>query len=172
MPHKRNPHKCERVCALARIVRSNVEPELETVALEHERDLTNSSLERVTFPTSFILLDFMLKQMNHVLSGLEFNYDNIKKNLALTRGMNMAEHVMMGLVKKGVGRQEAHELLRQAAIKTDKENKMYKEVLLDNETIKKNFTEEELDWYLDPNNYIGTAVEQVENVIKTLRGRT
>jgi len=172
MPHKRNPHKCERICALARVVRSNVEPELETVALEHERDLTNSSLERVTFPTPFILLDYMLKQMNFVLSGLEFNYDNIKKNLALTRGMNMAEHVMMGLVKKGIGRQEAHELLRGAAIKTMKENKTYKEVLLENEIIKKNFTEKELDWYLDPKNYLGTAVEQVENVIKTLREKT
>ena len=84
----------------------------------------------------------------------------------------MAEHVMMGLVKKGVGRQEAHELLRKAAIRASKENRTYKEVLLENEIIKKNFTEEELDWYLDPKNYLGTAVEQVENVIKDLRGKT
>ena len=171
MPHKRNPHKCERICALARVVRSNVEPELETVALEHERDLTNSSLERVTFPTPFILLDYMLKQMNFVLEGLEFNYENIKRNLNLTRGMNMAEHVMMGLVKKGIGRQEAHEILRKAAIKTSEENRTYKEVLLENEIVKKKFTEKELDWYLDSKNYLGTAVEQVDNVIKNLRGK-
>ena len=169
MPHKRNPHKSERICGLARIVRSNVEPEMETIALEHERDLTNSSLERITFPTTFILLDYMLKQMNSILSGLEFNYDNIEKNLEITKGLNMAEHLMMGLVKKGIGRQEAHEMLRQASIIVVKENKNFKEILLQNEIIKKNFTEKEINWYLDPKNYLGTAVEQVENVIKILK---
>lgn len=169
MPHKRNPHKSERICGLARIIRSNLEPQMETVALEHERDLTNSSLERITFPTTFILLDYMLKQMNKILPGLEFNYDNIKKNLEMTKGLNMAEHLMIGLVKKGVGRQEAHELLRKAAIKTTKESKTFKEVLLQNEIIKKKFTEKELDWHLDPENYLGTAIQQVENVIKVLK---
>jgi len=81
----------------------------------------------------------------------------------------MAEHVMMGLVKKGVGRQEAHELLRKAAIKTSTDNRTYKEVLFKNQIIKKNFTEKELNWYLNPKNYIGTAVEQVENVIKKIK---
>jgi len=169
MPHKRNPHKSERICGLARIIRSNLEPQMETVALEHERDLTNSSLERITFPTTFILLDYMLKQMNKILSGLEFNYDNIKKNLEMTKGLNMAEHLMIGLVKKGVGRQEAHEMLRKAAIKTTKENKTFKEILLQSEIIKMKLTEKELDWYLDPENYLGTAVQQVENVIKVLK---
>jgi len=169
MPHKRNPHKSERICGLARIVRSNIEPEMETIALEHERDLTNSFTLGVTFPTTFILLDYMLKQMNLILSGLEFNYDNIKKNLNMTKGMNMAEHLMIGLVKKGVGRQEAHELLRKAAIKTTKENKPFKEVLLQDKIVKSKFSEKELDWYLDPENYLGTAVEQVENVIKKLK---
>ena len=169
MPHKRNPHKSERICGLARIIRSNLEPQMETVALEHERDLTNSSLERITFPTTFILLDYMLKQMNKILSGLEFNYDNIKKNLEMTKGLNMAEHLVIGLVKKGVGRQEAHEMLRKAAIKTTKENKTFKEILLQSEIIKMKLTEKELDWYLDPENYLGTAVQQVENVIKVLK---
>jgi adenylosuccinate lyase len=169
MPHKRNPHKSERICGLARIVRSNLQPSLETVALGHERDLTNSALERITFPTSFILLDFMLKQMNLVLSGLEFNYKNIKRNLKLTKGLIMTEHLMMGLVKKGIGRQEAHEMLRKASIKVMKENRTLKEVLTENEIIKKNFTGKELDWYLDPENYLGTAVEQVDNVIKELK---
>lgn len=169
MPHKRNPHKSERICGLARIVRSNLQPALETIALEHERDLTNSGLERVTFPTSFILLDYMLKQMKLVLSGLEFNYKNIKRNLKLTKGLIMTEHLMMGLVKKGIGRQEAHELLRKASIKVTKSNKTLKEILTENEIIKKKFTGKELDWYLDPENYLGTAVEQVENVVKKLK---
>jgi adenylosuccinate lyase len=171
MPHKRNPHRSERICGLARIVRSNVLPALENIPLEHERDLTDSSAERVIFPENFILVDYMLKEMKEILSGLEFNYDNIKRNLEKTKGLIMTEHLMMGLVKKGMNRQEAHEMLRQASMKALKENKTLKEVLMKNETIKKNFTEKELDWYLDPKNYLGTAVEQVENVIKTLRGK-
>jgi adenylosuccinate lyase len=170
MPHKKNPHKCERICGLARIVRSNVIPALENIPLEHERDLTNSSAERVIFPESFILVDYMLREMIKILNGLEFNYDNIQKNLEKTKGLIMTEHLMIGLVKKGIGRQEAHELLRRCSMKVLKENKTLKEVLLKNDVIKKNFTEEELNRYLDPKNYLGTAVEQVENVIKVLRG--
>jgi adenylosuccinate lyase len=169
MPHKRNPHKSERICGLARIVRSNVTPALENIPLEHERDLTNSSVERIIFPETFILVDYMLKEMIDILSGLEFNYDNIKRNLNETKGLIMTENLMLGLVKKGIGRQDAHELLRQSSMRVIKENKSLKEILLKNEIIKKKFTEKELDWYLNPGNYIGTAVEQVENAIKTLR---
>jgi len=172
MPHKRNPHKSERICGLSRVVRSNVMPALEDIPLEDERDLTNSSVERIIFPETFILVDYMLKEMINILSGLEFNYDNIKRNLEGTRGLIMTENLMLGLVKKGVGRQDAHELLRQASMKAIKENKTLKEVLLKNEIIKKKFTKKELDWYLDPKNYLGTAVEQVENVVKTLRGKS
>jgi adenylosuccinate lyase len=147
-------------------------PALEDIPLEHERDLTNSSAERIIFPETFILLDYMLKEMINILSGLEFNYDNIKKNLEKTKGLIMTENLMLGLVKKGMGRQDAHELLRQASMKVIKENKNLKEILLKNEIIKKKFTEKELDWYLNPKNYLGTAVQQVENVVKTLRGKS
>ena len=169
MPHKRNPHRSERICGLARIVRAYVHPALENISLEHERDLTNSSSERIIFPETFILTDYMIKEMINILSGLEFNYNNIKKNLDLTKGLIMTESLMLGLVKKGMGRQDAHELLRRVSIKTVKENKTLKEILLKNEIIKKKFTEKELDWYLDSKNYLGTAIEQVENTLKTLK---
>jgi len=84
----------------------------------------------------------------------------------------MTDNLMLGLVKKGIGRQDAHELLRQSSMKVIKENKGLKEILLKNSIIKKKLTEKELDWYLNPKNYLGTAVEQVENVIKTLRGKS
>lgn len=169
MPHKRNPHKCERICGLARILRSNVSPAFENVALEHERDLTNSSVERVILPESFILVDYMLRQMKEILEGLEFNQANIQKNLELTKGLIMTERLMMELVKKGIGRQEAHELLRKASLRVLRENKSLKEVLLEDETIKKNFTEGELDHYLDPRNYLGTAIRQVEDLLEKIR---
>jgi adenylosuccinate lyase len=168
MPHKRNPHKSERICALARIVRAFVHPAIENIPLEHERDLTNSASERIIFPETFILLDYMLVHMREILSGLEFNYENIRRNLLLTKGLNMTENVMIGLVKKGIGRQEAHEILRQASILVNKENRDLKEVLLENEIVKKKLTKKELEYYLNPENYLGTAVEQVENVIKML----
>ena len=97
---------------MARIVRALVMPALENISLEHERDLTNSSVERILFPESFILVDYMLRQMNQILSNMEFDQQNIKKNLEMTRGLIMTEHVMSGLVKRGMGRQEAHEFLR------------------------------------------------------------
>ena len=168
MPHKVNPHKSERICGLARIIKSFVYPALENVSLEHERDLTNSAPERIIFPETFILLDYMLRQMFQILSGLEFNYDNIKRNLELTKGLIMTEHIMNGLVKKGMGRQEAHEFLRNCSMEVIKTDKSLKEVLI-NKDISKYFTEEELDWYLDPKNYLGNAIKQVETVVNKLK---
>ncbi len=168
MPHKVNPHKSERICGLARIIKSFVYPALENVSLEHERDLTNSAPERIIFPETFILLDYMLRQMSQILNGLEFNHENIKKNLELTKGLIMTENIMNGLVKKGMPRQEAHEFLRNCSQEVVKTGKSLKEVLLNND-ISRYFTENELGWYLDPKNYLGNAVKQVENVISRLK---
>jgi adenylosuccinate lyase len=169
MPHKRNPHKSERICGLARILKSFVIPSLDNNPLEHERDLTNSAPERIIFPESFILLDYMLRQMTKILEGLEFSMENIEKNLNLTKGLIMTEHLMIGLVKKGIGRQEAHELLRNASIESFEKNKPLRDVLLENKIIRSKFSEKEIDWYLDPKNYIGSAKELVDNVVKTLK---
>ena len=169
MPHKRNPHKCERICGLARIIRSLVHPALETIALEHERDLTNSSLERITMPEGFILTDYMLKQMSGVLKGLEFNYESIGRNLKLTLGLCFTERVMLELVSKGMSRQEAHERLRDLAQRCWRERRSLKSVLIGDEVVKGLATEEQLENWLDPKNYLGTAVKQVERVVKTLR---
>ncbi|RLI32557.1 adenylosuccinate lyase, partial [Candidatus Bathyarchaeota archaeon] len=169
MPHKRNPHRCERICGLARVVRALVHPALETIALEHERDLTNSSVERITIPEGFILTDYMLRQMIGVLRGLEFNYENIRRNLEMTLGLCLTERVMMELVKRGMGRQEAHEKLRRLAQRCWREGRSLKSVLLEDEEVMNLASEEELDEWLDPRNYLGTAVEQVERVVRSLR---
>ncbi len=167
MPHKRNPHKSERICGLARIIKSFALTSLENVSLEHERDLTNSAPERIIYPETFILLDYMLRQMSQIMNGLEFNYGNIKRNLEMTKGLIMTEHVMNGLVKRGMGRQEAHEFLRNCSSEVIKTGKSLKEVLFE-KGISQYFTEEELDWYLEPKNYIGNSIGLVENVIRTL----
>ncbi len=171
MPHKRNPHKTERVCGLARLIRSNVVPALETITLEHERDISNSSLERIIIPEGFILTDYILRQMTGILRDAVFDYENIKRNLNLTRGLCLTEKVMIELVEKGIGRQDAHEMLRRLAMKCWKERRSLKEVMLEDEEASGLVTEAELDDWLNPENYIGTAVEQVERAVHSLRER-
>jgi adenylosuccinate lyase len=171
MPHKRNPHKSERICSLARILKSNVIPALDNIVLEDERDLTNSASERVIFAENFIFLDFMIQELISNLQGLEFDLQKIEENLNLTKGACLAEKIMVELVSKGIGRQEGHEILRKAAIEARKENKFMKDILIKEKRIKDNFSKSELDDLLDPHKYIGSAIEQVEKLSKILRNK-
>lgn len=164
MPHKRNPIRSEKVSGLARVLYSNVIPALLNNPLWHERDLTNSSVERVVLPESFVLLDEMLKTMIKVLSGLEFFPENIKRNLYLTNNLIMAEPLMLKLTEKGMGRQEAHELVRQLAMKAFHEKRDLLEVVRESEDAMRYLTEEDLE-FLKPENYIGLAPQIVDNVI-------
>lgn len=166
MPHKRNPINSENICGLARVVKSNVYIALENVALEHERDLTNSSAERVLIPESFILLDEILRRAVDVLSGLELRREKIERNLELTKGQNMAEAVMMALAERGMSRQKAHELLRRLAQEAYRDKREYSEVLKGSEEVLRYLSEEEVDEALRPENYIGTSVEQVRRVLQ------
>jgi adenylosuccinate lyase len=169
MPQKRNPHKLERVCGLARVVKANIWVALEDVSLEDERDLTNSAPERVIFGESFVLLDYMLKEITGIVKGLEFNEKNIQRNLNITGGAILAEQIMVEMVNRGIGRQDAHEILRKAAIASRDEGKTFKEVIMGNKTIMAKMTEEELDNLLDPKNYLGEAREQIDAVVQQLR---
>ena len=112
MPHKRNPIKCEKVCGLAKVLRSEALAALENVVLEHERDLTNSSCERVIVPEVCLLLDEQLRTLVKVLRGLRVYPENIRRNLDSMRGLIMSEAVMMAMVSKGADRQWAHEVVR------------------------------------------------------------
>jgi len=171
MPHKRNPSRTERICGLSRVIRASVVPSLETIALEHERDISNSSVERITIPEGFILTDYILRQMTSILGGLEFDPGNIRRNLDLTRGLCLAERVMMELVRKGMGRQRAHEMLRRLATRCWEEGRSLREVMLEDPEASRLVTAKELDDWLRPENYLGTAVEQVDRVVEELRGR-
>ncbi|MFX1452446.1 MAG: adenylosuccinate lyase [Promethearchaeota archaeon] len=164
---KRNPHKSERICGLFRVIYSNLIPVLDNAALqEHERDLSNSACERVIYPQTLILIDYMLTQMISIIQGLEFNYENIKINLEMTKGQIFAEKIMIKLVEKGFSRQIAHEKLRNIAIKCKKENLDFKKGILEDSELREKISQQELDQWLDPKNYIGTAVKQVELIIK------
>lgn len=169
MPHKRNPIKSEQICGLARIVRAMVEPELLNNTLWDERDLTNSSSERVIFPEACVLTDHILKLGINVIENLKFYPENIRRNLELLRGLNMGEAIMIELAKRGVGRQEAHELVRTAAMKAHDTGQHFKSVLLETPEIARYLTAIDIENLVNPDKYIGTAVEQVEVLIAKLR---
>ena len=171
MPHKRNPHKSERICSLARLLKSNVIPALDNIVLEDERDLTNSANERIIFSENFILLDFMINQLTEIILGVEFDEFKIEENLNLTKGASLSEKVMVNLVKKGIGRQEGHEILRKAAIKAKNENILIKEILYKNPKIQEVLSKKEIDELLDPHKYIGKALEQTENILNVLKNK-
>jgi adenylosuccinate lyase len=166
MPHKRNPMISERICGLAKILRSLVSPALENIPTWHERDLTQSSCERFVIPEECILIDYMLILMIRVLKGLEVNEKQMQKNMEITQGRMMSEAVMLTFAKKGLGRQKAHELTRQLAIKSYTEQRAFQDVLAENENAKKLFSPQEIKEVMDPRNYIGTTFEQIEQVIE------
>jgi adenylosuccinate lyase len=162
MPHKRNPETCERICGLARIVRSLVVPTLENVVTWHERDLTQSSAERFILPESCILVDYLLLLMSDIVANLRVDKQRMLRNLDLTQGRAMSEAVMMALTRKGVNRQEAHELLRKLTIKSEAEKRHFREILLEDTFVHSKLNAKEIDEALNPKNYLGTAVKQAE----------
>lgn len=163
MPMKRNPHKSERISGLYRIVRSNLACVLDNNAfMEDERDLANSSVERIVFPQAFVLVDYMLSQMLYILPNLDFNHENIERNLTLTDSL-MAERIMLALVEKGLGRQEAHEILRKAARESSKSTVPFSDILLSNDIIASILKSDELNELLDAQGYLGQATALVDN---------
>jgi len=169
LPHKRNPQLCERVCGLAKIMRGLVVPALENIPTWQERDLTQSSAERFILPEACILTDYMLHIMIGVLSGLQVDEERMAKNLMLTEGLAMSEAVMIALAKKGMSRQEAHELVRKLTIKSTIEKTAFKDTLLREKTVTDFLSETEIDETLNPWNYLGTSVQQVEKAIEKTR---
>ncbi|HIP16602.1 MAG TPA: adenylosuccinate lyase [Methanothermococcus okinawensis] len=169
MPHKRNPITFEQICGLSRIIKANALAGFDNIPLWEERDLTNSSAERCLFSESCVLLDHILNLSIKGIRKLRVNKENVKRNLELTKGLIMAERVMMTLAKKGMGRQRAHEVVRRCTMRAYEESRHLKEVLREDDEIMKYLREEELEELFDYSTYIGLAPKIVDNVIKELR---
>lgn len=166
MPHKMNPITAERICGVSRVVRSYVVAAMENNPLWHERDLTNSSCERIIFPEACILTDYILSLSMKLMSNLVFYPDNIERNLNLTNGLIMAERLMAELTRKGMGRQTAYALVRKCAIKANKEQELLSEVILSQSELEGYLTPEDVQKIMNPRTYIGSAVLSVEKIIK------
>jgi adenylosuccinate lyase len=168
MPHKRNPIKSEQVCGLARIIRAAVEPALLNNTLWDERDLTNSSCERVLFPEASILTDHCLRLMTTVIEKLVINRAAIRRNLAFLHGINMAESVMIELTKRGMNRQDAHEHVRLSSMQALAEGRPLADVLGADSEVTRFCSPADIAGLLLPDAYIGTSVAQVERVREKL----
>ncbi|ADC69858.1 adenylosuccinate lyase [Methanocaldococcus sp. FS406-22] len=171
MPHKRNPITFEQICGLSRVIKSLCIAEMDNIPLWEERDLTNSSAERCIFAEVCVLTDHILTLAIKGVKKLKVNKENVEKNLNLTKGLIMAERIMIELAKRGMGRQTAHEIVRKCAMKAYEEKRHLKDVLLENEEVMKYLTKEELEELMNPKTYIGLAPKIVDEVIKTLRNK-
>ena len=144
MPHKRNPILCEQICGLARLVRSNALASLENIPLWGERDISHSSVERTIIPDSSILVDYMLQKFIQILDGLLIYEENMKVNLERTRGLIFSEGILLKLVKKGVSREEAYQMVQRNAIGAWQENRDFQELVRKDSEIAKYLNEDEI----------------------------
>lgn len=165
MAQKRNPMNSENVCGLARVVRGFVTPAFESQILWHERDLCNSSTERFTLPHVFVLIDEILKKTAWIYSGLEIHRDRMLENIESSKGLVMAEPLMMKLTEKGIGRQDAHEIIRQSAMIAEDTGAHLRDVLLQREDLKGVLTPEEIIATMDAANYVGGSREIVDKMV-------
>ena len=166
MAHKKNPITSENACGLARIIRSMIMPSYENALLWHERDLANSSSERFTLSHSMILLDDIIVKCTSIMKNLVINREQMKINLENQRGLIMAEKVMLELVDRGVSRDIAHEILREASMNTIENQSNLKSECKNNQIIKEKISEDEIDRMFNPLSHIGLSGEIVDNAIK------
>ena len=169
MPHKRNPITCEQICGLARVIRGFLIPAFENAVQWHERDLCNSSSERFIIPHAFILTDWIIYKMTNVFKNLRVFPEKMRENIEKSKGLTMAEAVMIKLVEKGMSRSDAHELLRRNSLKAVSENKHLKDILLSDKKITSLLSKKEIEETMKPENYLGVSKKIVENIVKKLR---
>ncbi len=154
MPHKRNPILSEKICALARPVRANAIVGLENVALWHERDISHSSAERVVFPDSSVVLDYLLAKTASLLDGLVVYPENMLKNLNLTGGLIFSGQLMLALTQKGISREEAYKWTQRNAMKVWDEGGVYKDLVENDADISSHLSNEETARIFDLKYYL------------------
>jgi len=160
MPHKRNPITCERLCGLARLVRTNAQAALENITLWHERDISHSSVERVIIPDSTILVDYMLTKFCKIMENLLVYPENMKSNLEKTRGMIFSGRLLLELSQRASSKEEAYLIVQDNAMKAWKQNEDFSDLIKNDKRVKKYLSEEEikkcfsLSYYLRNVDYI------------------
>ena len=153
MPHKKNPVLSENLCGLSRVVRSNSVAAMENVALWHERDISHSSAERIIFPDSLILVDFMLNRFTNVMKNLVVHEDNMLKNTQLYGGIVYSQKVLLKLVEKGYTREDAYRIVQKHALNALNGGDFKQGLLKDKDVVSK-LTKEEFESCFEVMDYL------------------
>lgn len=160
MPHKRNPITCERLCGMARLVRTNSQAALENIPLWHERDISHSSVERVIIPDSTTVVDYMLIQFNRIMQNLLVYPKNMSVNLNKTKGMIFSGRLLLELSRKTKSKEDAYKIVQENAMKAWTEGKDFRELIRKNPRMAKYLSPQKveecfsLDHYLRHVDYI------------------
>ena len=154
MPHKRNPVTCERICGLARIIRAHSIVAFENINLWHERDISHSSAERVILPDATIALNYMLSKFIPIIEGLLVYPKNMISSLSKTKGLIYSQRTLLELMKKGLPRDAAYEIIQSCAMQVWQENSDFKEVLNRDRRVRKYLSKNEIDACFDIKYYV------------------
>jgi adenylosuccinate lyase len=129
MPHKRNPKVAERICGLARIVRATALVGMENVPLWHERDISNSSAERVVIPDAFLALDYMLDRFAWIVEGLVVHPKRMRQNLEASHGLVFSHRLLLALIEAGAARDDAYRTVQRHAMQAWEEERDFRELV-------------------------------------------
>src|SRR5580700_1182169 len=145
MPHKRNPVSCEQICGLARVVRGNIQPAFENIALWHERDISHSSVERIILPDTTTAVDYMLARTVWLISGLRVSAERMKRSLDLTQGLVFSGQLLLDLSAAGMLREDAYRLVQGYAMTAWEGDGDFRSMVASDPTIKKHLSLEALE---------------------------
>ena len=154
MPHKKNPISSENLCGLSRVVRSNSLAAMENVALWHERDISHSSAERIIFPDSTILVDYMLNRFKNVVDNLVVHEKNMLKNANLFGGIVYSQKVLLELIEKGLTREDAYKLVQKNAHEAFNNDGNFKSNLEQDTEVKKYLSNDEIENCFNTQDYL------------------
>ncbi|MFW6073967.1 MAG: adenylosuccinate lyase [Chloroflexota bacterium] len=164
MPHKRNPHESERLSGLSRVLRGYAITAMENVPLWHERDISNSSSERIIFPDACILLDYMLDLLTDLVNNWVVHEDRMRRNLESTGGAIYSQRVMLALVDRGLDRQDAYKIVQRNAMEVWDKGGHLRDLLKAEPEVTSRLSTEEIDELFDESyhlRHIDTAFERL-----------
>ena len=154
MPHKKNPILSERLCGMSRILRANLSTAMENIALWHERDISHSSVERVTIPDTFHLAHYMLKKVRNLISELIVNKERMMQNIENMNGLIFSQKILLAIVDKGIARDKAYVMVQRNAMKSWEDNTSLIDNMKNDRDIMELFTEKELESKFDLKDYL------------------
>jgi adenylosuccinate lyase len=162
MPHKRNPVKCEQLCGLARVLRANVQPALEDIALWHERDISHSSVERIVLPDSLQLAYYMAVRFRSIVEGLVVHAERMRANLDASLGLVFSHAVLLALVEAGMTRDAAYRIVQRDATRSWDEGRALAAVLREDSEVTSALAADRLEASFDLEHALQHATRAVD----------